>query len=51
MPGLPTLNDRDLVRVFNQDGWEVIRQTWQSHNPRETRAHSDPLGAGSQGSG
>ena len=26
MPGLPTHSGREVVRVFTQGGWEVVRQ-------------------------
>ena len=26
MPGLPNLSGREVVRVFAQDGWQLVRQ-------------------------
>jgi predicted RNA binding protein YcfA (HicA-like mRNA interferase family) len=26
MPALPTLNRRDVVKAFTQDGWQMARQ-------------------------
>jgi predicted RNA binding protein YcfA (HicA-like mRNA interferase family) len=26
MPSLPKLSGRDVVRVFNRDGWKMVRQ-------------------------
>lgn len=26
MPALPTLNGREVVRIFAKDGWEMVRQ-------------------------
>jgi predicted RNA binding protein YcfA (HicA-like mRNA interferase family) len=26
MPSLPKLSRRDVVRVFNRDGWKMVRQ-------------------------
>lgn len=47
MPVLPVLGGREVVPVFERFGWQAARQP---HDPGQTRAHHDPVGAGPQGS-